>query len=104
MTSKIAAVVLFSGVLAAAAAEDTNRLTADQMTKAARTDSFSVPTPAELFAALGKSGKINWAGQYRGPIPVTYSNRAQIALNLGGLVADGFIAVEAKDGQQVKNI
>src|SRR5207253_4286355 len=25
-------------------------------------------------------------------------------LNLGGLIADGFIAVEAKDGQQVKNI
>jgi hypothetical protein len=24
--------------------------------------------------------------------------------NLGGLIADGFIAVEAKDGQQVKNI
>ena len=38
------------------------------------------------------------------PIPVTYRNRAQIALNLGGLIADGFIAVEAKDGQQVKNI
>src|SRR4029450_5347828 len=28
----------------------------------------------------------------------------QIALNLGGLIADGFIAVEAKDSQQVKNI
>ena len=27
-----------------------------------------------------------------------------IALNLGGLIADGFIAVEAQDGQQVKNI
>ena len=35
---------------------------------------------------------------------MTYRNRAQIALNLGGLIADGFIAVEAKDGQQVKNI
>src|SRR4029077_14157571 len=35
---------------------------------------------------------------------MTYSNRAQIALNLGGLIADGFIAVEAKDSQQVKNI
>ena len=37
-------------------------------------------------------------------MPVTYRNRAQIALNLGGLIADGFIAVEAKDSQQVKNI
>jgi hypothetical protein len=35
---------------------------------------------------------------------MTYRNRAQIALNLGGLIADGFIAVEAQDSQQVKNI
>ena len=65
---------------------------------------MSIPTPAELFAALGKAGKTNWSSQYRGPMPMTYRNRAQIALNLGGLIADGFIAVEAKDGQQVKNI
>ena len=51
-----------------------------------------------------KPGKPNWSGQYRPPIPTTYRNRAQIALNLGGLIADGFIAVEAKDSQQVKNI
>src|SRR5438445_13366551 len=74
------------------------------MAKAVRTDSISVPTPGELFAPLGKTGKINWSAQYRGPIPMTFRNRAQIALNLGGLIADGFIAVEAKDGQQVKNI
>jgi len=65
---------------------------------------MSIPTPAELFAALGKPGKTNWSSQYRGPMPMTYRNRAQIALNLGGLIADGFIAVEAKDSQQVKNI
>ena len=76
----------------------------DQMAKAVKSDSITVPTPGELFSALGKSGKINWSAQYRAPIPVTYGNRAQIALNLGGLIADGFIAVEAKDGQQVKNI
>jgi hypothetical protein len=87
-----------------AEAEQAQRLSSDQMAKAVRTDSISVPTPGELFAALGKTGKINWSAQYRGPIPMTFSNRAQIALNLGGLIADGFIAVEAKDGQQVKNI
>src|SRR5438046_3752290 len=95
---------LFTGVLAAAGAGETGHLSAEQLAKAVRSDSISIPTPGELFAALGKTGKTNWAGQYRGPIPVTYSNRAQIALNLGGLIADGFIAVEAKDGQQVKNI
>ena len=87
-----------------AAAEEGQRLSSDQMAKAVKSESITVPTPGELFAALGKAGKINWSAQYRAPIPVTYANRAQIALNLGGLIADGFIAVEAKDGQQVKNI
>src|SRR5438874_10853080 len=102
--AKLSVFAFFTGVCGAAFAGDSGHLTADQMAKAARTDSFSIPTPGELFAALGKPGKTNWSGQYRGPIPVTYRNRAQIALNLGGLIADGFIAVEAKDGQQVKNI
>jgi len=93
-----------ASVFATAGAAETGRLSSDQLSKAAKSDSISIPTPGELFAALGKSGKTNWAGQYRGPIPATYRNRAQIALNLGGLIADGFIAVEAKDGQQVKNI
>src|SRR5437773_10283406 len=99
----LGAIVLAGGILVTAGAE-TGHIPADQLAKAASTDSISIPTPGELFAALEKSGKINWADQYRGPIPMTYRNRAQIALNLGGLVADGFIAVEAQDSQQVKNI
>ena len=86
------------------AAAQAPKLTSDQLAKAVRNDAISIPTPGELFAALGKPGKPNWSGQFRGPIPTTYRNRAQIALNLGGLIADGFIAVEAEDGQQVKNI
>jgi len=79
-------------------------LPAEQLAKAVRSDEISIPTPGELFAALEKPGKPNWSGQFRGPLPTTYRNRAQIALNLGGLIADGFIAVEAQDSQQVKNI
>src|SRR2546422_4644771 len=102
--SRVSVLALVTGVFAVTAATDTGRLPADQLEKAVRSDSISIPTPGELFAALGKAGKTNWSGQYRGPIPVTYRNRAQIALNLGGLIADGFIAVEAKDSQEVKNI
>src|SRR4051812_452969 len=79
-------------------------LSQEQLSKAIKTDSLTIPTPGELFAALEKPGKPDWASQYRTPIPMTYRNRAQIALNLGGLIADGFIAVEAQDSQQVKNI
>jgi len=99
----VTALVLLLGACATLSAAPTS-LTPDQLAKAVRTDTISIPTPGELFAALAKPGKPNWAGQYRGPIPMTYRNRAQIALNLGGLIADGFIAVEAQDSQQVKNI
>src|SRR6266513_2108321 len=100
---RLGAIGLMSVTFVAAGAE-IGRLPADQRAKAVRSDSISIPTPGELFAALEKPGKTNWSGQYRGPMSMTYRDRAQIALNLGGLIADGFIAVEAKDSQQVKNI
>jgi hypothetical protein len=80
------------------------QLSADQLAHAIKTDALTIPTPGELFAALEKPGNPNWPAQYRVPVSSTFRNRAQIALNLGGLIADGFIAVEAQDGQQVKNI
>jgi hypothetical protein len=91
-------------IASVALATEPAALTPDQITKATKIDSLTIPTPGELFAALQKPGKPDWAGQYRTPMPMTYRNRAQIALNLGGLIADGFIAVEAQDAQQVKNI
>lgn len=89
---------------AAALAADPPALRPEEMAGAIKTDTLTIPTPGELFAALEKPGKPNWPDQYRAPVPATYRNRAQIALNLGGLIADGFIAVEAQDSQQVKNI
>src|ERR1700693_2419252 len=97
------AITFLLGYCAVIGAEQ-GRLPADQMAKAIRLDSISIPSPGELFAALEKPGKPNWVDQMRGPVGMNYKNRAQIALNLGGLIADGFIAVEAKDSQQVKNI
>ena len=79
-------------------------LTAAQISGATAFDEMTVPTPGELFTALGKQIKANWSGEFRAPIPTTYGDRAQIALNLGGLIADGYIAVEAQDAQQVKNL
>jgi hypothetical protein len=97
-------VIAFLMGATAAFAAGSAPLPAEQLAKAIKIDSLTIPTPGELFAAFAKPGKPDWAGQYRTPIPMTYRNRAQIALNLGGLIADGFIAVEAQDSQQVKNI
>ena len=103
--------LILTGVLAltgvhawAAAAAPGSQLSADALAQAATPDILTVPTPAELLAALNKVGKPSWQAQYRPPIPTAYTSRPQIALNLGGLIADGYIAVEAEDSQQVKNI
>lgn len=93
-----------AAVDAAVAAPSAVPLSAAERAQAIKTDSITIPTPGELFTALGKPAKPDWASRYRGPIAMNYKTRAQIALNLGGLIADGFIAVEAQDTQQVKNI
>ena len=79
-------------------------LTKSEMEEAAKSDDLTLPMPGEFFAAIGKRNRPNWSLFYRTPLSLSYSNRAQIALNLGGLIADGYIAIEAQDGRQVKNI
>jgi hypothetical protein len=79
-------------------------LTSEEMSAAAMVDSLSIPTPGELMAALNKVGKLDWPARFRPPIATSFASRPQMALNLGGLIADGYIAVEAEDTQQVKNI
>lgn len=86
-----------------AAAADPAPLSKEEMAKVVKTDPVTVPTPGEMMAALNKQAKPNWQAEYRPPIPTTFTSRPQIALNLGGLIADGYIAVEAEDAQQVKN-
>lgn len=108
-TGSIAILCLLAGIALAAPSPSptpapSSNLAAADMAQAVRTDSITIPTSGELFAALAKPAKPDWAARYRGPIAMNYKTRAQIALNLGGLIADGFIAVEAQDTQQVKNI
>ena len=84
--------------------QPTAKLAPDEIAKAAPPDRRSVPTPGELFMALDKVAKPNWQTEYRAPVSNAFTNRPQIALNLGGLIADGYLAIEAEDPQQVKNI
>jgi hypothetical protein len=74
-----------------------------QMAAATSTVSVTVPTPAEFFGAIDKISRPDWASFYRDPGPISFPTRPQTAFNLGVLVTDGYIAVEAQDGQQVKN-
>ncbi len=89
--------------LVAAMSQARGGLDGARMASAERIEAVTAPPPAEFFAAVNKAGKPDWASFYRDPVPTTYPTRPQAALNLGALVADGFVAVEAQDGQQVKN-
>ncbi len=90
--------------LSALADAKSGSISTEELASATVLDSLSIPTPGESFTALSKSGKIDWSSRFRPPIATNYSSRAQMAINLGGLIADGYIAVEARDSQQVKNI
>jgi hypothetical protein len=68
-------------------------------------DNVVVPVPSEIFTVLDKLGNPNWRAQL-GPAK-SYPpspNRAQVALLLGTVIADGFVAVEAEDSERVKEI
>ncbi len=65
-----------------------------------------VPVPSEVFGVLDKIGKPVWPAVLR-PIKGVakpFGELPQQALYLGTIIAEGFIAVEAQDATEVKNI
>jgi hypothetical protein len=71
---------------------------------ATQLDEVVVPLPSEVFNVLDKLGAPNWRGELRDPVVGTRGERAQIALLLGSIVAEGFVAVEAADKERVKQV
>ena len=60
--------------------------------------------PSEIFSVLDKLGSPNWKAEMRDNIGRNTGNRAQVALLLGTVIADGFVAVEAENSESVKQI
>src|SRR5919109_1073739 len=63
-----------------------------------------VPLPNEIFGALNKLGAVNWRAHVRNDKGPNFTERPRIALLLGTVIADGFIAVQAEDAETVKEI
>jgi hypothetical protein len=63
-----------------------------------------VPLPGEIFSALNKLGTVNWREHVRSDKGHNFTERPRIALLLGTVIADGFIAVQAEDAPAVKEI
>lgn len=67
-------------------------------------DEVVVPVPTEVFGVLDKLGAPNWHHVLRKVEHSGTGERAQVALLLGSVIAEGFIAVEAQEPEEVKEI
>lgn len=67
-------------------------------------DEVVIPVPTEVFGVLDKLGSPNWHEVMRSPKTEKLGKRPQVALLLGTTIAEGFIAVEAQEGEEVKKI
>jgi hypothetical protein len=70
-------------------------------------DNVIVPVPSEIFGVLDKLGHPRWNEVLRPTKENTTKpsgEQPQIALQLGTVIAEGFIAVEAQDATEVKRI
>ena len=67
---------------------------------------LAVPVPKEIFRSLDQSRDGNWPAVKRPEIArwKSHGDQAQIATLLGVAIAEGFIAMEAKDSTEVKNL
>ena len=64
-----------------------------------------VPIPSEVFNALDKLGTVAWRSEVRTTFAKSRTGgRPQIALLLGSVIADGFLAVQAEDTERVIEI
>jgi hypothetical protein len=103
LVSVFFATALFSSAISALAEAPPNHIDLSKF-PATQLDDIVVPLPSEVFNVLDKLGTPNWQAELRDPIVKNRGERAQIALLLGSVVAEGFVAVEAADKTRVKQI
>src|SRR5213082_1022155 len=99
---KLAVALVASLPLCAHAAETPKHVDIKQLSK--KIDDVVVPLPNEVFGALNKLGGVNWREYVRNDKGSNFTERPRIALLLGAVIADGFIAVQAEDAPTVKEI
>jgi hypothetical protein len=65
-----------------------------------------VPVPKEIFNSLDKFSDANWRAVQRPEVVrwKSHGDQVQIALLLGTVVAEGFIAMEAEDSSEVNKV
>jgi hypothetical protein len=101
-TFKLSAALLAAMSLTARGTEVPKHVDVKQLSK--KVEDVVVPLPNEVFGALNKLGGVNWREYVRNDKGANFTERPRIALLLGAVIADGFIAVQAEDAPTVKDI
>jgi len=65
---------------------------------------FLLPSPPEYLLALRNNALPRWRQFYRPPLRVVQADRQKTAFGLGTILADAFLATEARDEQQLRNL
>src|SRR5881409_4316075 len=99
---KLTAVALIGLTLCAQGARTPQHIDIKQLSTIV--EDVVVPLPNEIFGALNKLGAVNCKEHVRSDKGPNFTERPRIALLLGAVIADGFIAVQAEDAPAVKEI
>lgn len=99
---KLSVIAIIGFSFYAQAAEAPQRIDIRRLSK--KVEDVVVPLPNEVFGALNKLGSVNWKEYVRNHKGTNFTERPRIALLLGTVIADGFIAVQAEDAPTVKEI
>src|SRR5437762_8331751 len=99
---KLSAIAVSGLTLCAQGAQVPQHIDIKQLSKTV--EDVVVPLPNEIFGALNKLGAVNWKEHVRSDKGTNFTERPRIALLLGTVIADGFIAVQAEDAPTVKEI
>ena len=94
--------VLILSALAQTPAEQNSSLPS----QAKEVHGVAVPVPKQIFRSLDQFRDANWVAVKRPEVARWKSrgDQAQIATLLGVVIAEGFVAMEAKDSDEVKNL
>src|SRR6266699_2165521 len=101
-TKHLTIAVLCGLALCADGAQAPQRININQLSTTV--EDLVVSLPNEIFGALNKLGTVNWKAHVRSDKGPNFTERPRIALLLGTVIADGFIAVQAEDAETVKDI
>src|SRR6266852_6620155 len=99
---KLSAIAASGLILCVQGAQVPQHIDIKQLSKTV--ENVVVPLPNEIFGALNKLGSVNWKEYVRSDKGTNFTERPRIALLLGTVIADGFIAVQAEDAPAVKEI